>query len=418
MHGILIKTGYLSIIISFSVFVFSTNATSPDNANILASVQQQGYLVADFWVNKSFKSVTSTYYADACSFYGACLFGTANNDSSYTKFILDKYIDNLPNSIPTGDVDKNSVAILPLHLFQMKNDSALLRLGKAAADASLKSAGYKRYAIDDTYMTGSLMIQAYRVTGDTKYLDFCADYIIEYMGKLQQPNGLYWHRVGSKVFWGRGNGWGAASTTELLLSLPLDHPKRAAVLEGFKKHMTGLLAVQKNNGMWMQVLTSTNSKNYEETSGTGMFLFAMFTGLKNGWLDKSSFLDPATKGWNALSGYVGNDGKLKNICVGFWGDGTENSYLNAATEAGNAHGTCAFLWTATAILNLFQQTPVKRQVSPMPLIVPSGKSTSIMVDLTGRIVRIGTTSIRKDRIQSPGFYIYRYNNTTTNRLSF
>ncbi len=62
----------------------------------------------------------------------------------------------------------------------------MLKLGKAAADASVAAGGYKRDAIDDTYMTGSLMIQAYRATRDTKYLDFCADYIVYYMGKLLQ----------------------------------------------------------------------------------------------------------------------------------------------------------------------------------------------------------------------------------------
>jgi rhamnogalacturonyl hydrolase YesR len=42
-------------------------------------------------------------------------------------------------------------------------------------------------------MTGSLMIQAYRATNDTKYLDFCVNYLTSYMNNLQQANGLYWH---------------------------------------------------------------------------------------------------------------------------------------------------------------------------------------------------------------------------------
>jgi unsaturated rhamnogalacturonyl hydrolase len=402
-----IKSRTMMIVLSIISLSAITMAASPVNNEVLVSARAKGKSVADYWVNSSGKSPTSDYYADACSFYGSIRFGEANGDSSYYKKIYNSY-KNRSSPIPTGDVDKNSAGLLPLYLFTKSRDSTMLKLGKAAADASVSAGGYKRYAIDDTYMTGSLMIQAYRATGDTKYLDFCANYILQYMDTLLQPNGLYWHRVGSKVHWCRGNGWGAASTTELLLSLPPDHPKRAAVLAGFKKHMNGLLAVQKASGMWMQVLTSTNSKNFEETSGTGMFLFAMFSGLKNGWLDSATFLEPAKKGWNALAGYVGADGKLKNICVGFWGDGTENSYLNAATEAGNAHGTCAFLWAAAAAIHLFTSPVVgiHEQIAMQQSTFqqPSITGANVVFDLMGRALPV-TASSAASRFALPGFML-------------
>jgi unsaturated rhamnogalacturonyl hydrolase len=402
----IIAFGQLMLLISVIMIT-----ASPSNDEVKASARTTGKSVADYWVNKSGKSATSTYYADACSFYGACLYGAATGDSTYRKTIYSNYKKSMPTSIPTGSVDANSAGLLPLYLFQLTKDSSMLKLGKTAADVSVKNNGYKRYAIDDTYMTGSLMIQAYRATGDASYLDFFADYSIEYTAKLLQSNGLYWHRDGSHIFWGRGNGWGAASETELLLSLPGNHPKRAAVLDGYKKHMAGLLAAQKANGMWMQVLTSTDPKNWEETSGTGMFLFAMFTGLKNGWLDSATFLEPAKKGWKALAGYVGSDGKLKNICVGFWGDGTENSYLTAATEAGNAHGTCAILWAAAAAINLFSpSTGVNRGELTVPARTvetrPTMNGSGILFDLLGRSV-VAPENIDHDAIAKSGLFILR-----------
>ncbi len=345
--------GFLSVLTTLTL-AFTALAAAPANSEVFASAKDVGKSVANYWVNKSGKSITSDYYADACSFYASIRFGEVSGDSSYYATIYKGY-KNRTAAIPTGDVDKNSAGLLPLYLFTKSGDSALLKLGKRAADASVSAGGYKRDAIDDTYMTGSLMIQAYRATGDKKYLDFCADYIVYYMGKLlQESTGLYWHRLDSKNYWSRGNGWGAASTTELLLELPASHAKYADVLAGFKKQMNGLLKVQQDNGMWMQLLDSKASNNWVETSGSAMFLFAMFTGMKNGWIDSTTFLEPAKKGWNALVGYV-KDGKLSNICTGFWGDGTAGSYLAAAhNETGNAHGTCGILWAAAAAINLFK----------------------------------------------------------------
>jgi hypothetical protein len=49
-------------------------------------------------------------------------------------------------------------------------------------------------------MTGSLMVQAYRATGDTSYLNFFADYLLNHTCKLQQFNDFYWHNLqGSKL---------------------------------------------------------------------------------------------------------------------------------------------------------------------------------------------------------------------------
>jgi rhamnogalacturonyl hydrolase YesR len=245
-------------------------------------------------------------------------------------------------------------------LYLIQKDEALLKLGKNAADYNITKGGWVRNAIDDTYMTGSLMVQAYRATNDTKYLNFAAKFIRDYMGKLQQSNGLFWHMPDSKNFWGRGNGWGAASTTELLQELPDTNENYAAVMEGYKKQMKGLLAAQKASGMWMQLLDTDATNNWEESSGTAMFLFAIFTGLKNRCLDDATYLEPAKKGWMALAGYVQN-GKLGNVAAGFWPKSkTASEYLNAAKgQPGDSHGTAAILWAATAAIKYLTSTGVQ-----------------------------------------------------------
>jgi rhamnogalacturonyl hydrolase YesR len=345
------------LITNVLILTITTSAVMAASDPISANAKEKGKLVANDYMSGNRQPNSSSFnYFDACSYYGICMLSMAINDSSLYKSVYTRYKNNKPSSIPTGDVDKNSCGLLPLYLFKLSKDSTLLKLGIAAADNSLQKNGYPRTAIDDTYMTGSLMVQAYRATGDMKYLDFFAEYLITYMGKLQQANGLYWHKLDSKNFWGRGNGWGAASATELLMELPKTHTKYAAVLDGYRKQMTGLLNVQKESGMWMQLLDSKDSKNWEETSGTAMFLFAIFTGLKNGWLDKETFLEPAKKGWTALTGYL-QGGKLTRVAAGFWPTtGTAADYLNASIGGpGDSHGTAAFLWAATAAVEYFSE---------------------------------------------------------------
>jgi rhamnogalacturonyl hydrolase YesR len=75
-------------------------------------------------------------------------------------------------------------------------------------------------------------------------------------------------------------GWAAAGNAELIQILPKEHKNYDEVVTGFKKQMKGFLEVQLDNGMWPQLLGSTDSKNWEETSGTSMFVFALFTGME------------------------------------------------------------------------------------------------------------------------------------------
>lgn len=413
------KPGCITGLLIMACMWKSAPAATPTNDDVKSSAAAKGKLAANDYLSRNILPNSSGFnYFEACSYYGALLFGEATSDSSYYKTTLTRYKNNKPTSIPTGDVDKNSAGLLPLYLFKMSGDSSLLKLGKAAADASLQAKGYPRYAVDDTYMTGSLMVQAYRATKDMKYIDFFAEYMLTYMEKLQQSNGLYWHKTDSKNYWGRGNGWSAAGSTELLQVLPTTHAKYAAVLAGYQKQMKGLLTVQKENGIWMQLLGSTDPKNWEETSGSAMFLFAIFTGLKNGWLESDTFLEPAKKGWMALAGFL-QGAKLASVAAGFWpSTGTASDYLNAAKGApGDSHGTAAFLWAATAAVNFFQPTatiPIRRQ--PATTRAPAGNSMSVVLDLAGRTIGAGNAADRPAEILTPGLYLYRHNATTINRL--
>lgn len=381
------------------------SAAEPSDEAVLASAIAKGKLAANYWVKNSGAATGSDYYADICSYYGACSFGDAQKDSSYYKDINSKYTRTA--AILTDNIDHCSCGILPLHLYLHSAKSNQLQLGKNAADANIQNSGFVRNAIDDTYMTGSLLIQAFRATNTTSYLDFCANFISTYMTNLQQSNGLYWHhRDLSKQFWGRGNGWGAASTAELIQVIPGNHAKHDAIITGYKKQMKGLIDIQRSSGMWQQLLGSSDSRNWEESSGTAMFVFALFTGLRLGILDKETYLSPAKKGWMALATHLGSDGKLNDIAAGFWPSvGDANEYLSAPkAAAGNSHGTAGFLWAATAIVRYYSTITNTVASAPFSLYRPHDEAhgnarvqPDVVFDLKGRKIsstgRGGNTQI-------------------------
>ena len=69
-------------------------------------------------------------------------------------------------------------------------------------------------------------------------------------------------------------------------------------MESYRKMMKSLLQYQGKDGVWRQLIDHPDS--WPETSSTGMFTFAMITGVKNGWLDKKTYAKAARKGWLGL----------------------------------------------------------------------------------------------------------------------
>lgn len=57
------------------------------------------------------------------------------------------------------------------------------------------------------FMITILQSQAYRVTGDNKYIDRTAKEMVYYLDELQRENGMFYHAPDVPYFWARGNGW-------------------------------------------------------------------------------------------------------------------------------------------------------------------------------------------------------------------
>jgi rhamnogalacturonyl hydrolase YesR len=112
--------------------------------------------------------------------------------------------------------------------------------------------------------------------------------------------------------------------------------------------MSSLLRLQGKNGLWRQLLDHPEA--WPETSCTGMFTFAMITGVKEGWLDAKKYSPAARKGWLGLISYLEPNGDIRNVCEGTGKKSDLNYYLTRARNTGDLHGQAPLLWSATALL--------------------------------------------------------------------
>lgn len=297
-------------------------------------------------------------YPETVAWYGALNFAQLSGDKELTAQLIkrfDPFFSTEAALIPAPvHVDSTVFGAVPLQIYIETRDPRYLRMGLRFADQQWENAtpdgltAQSRYWIDDMYMITLVQVQAYRATGDAKYINRAAMEMTAYLDKLQQPNGLFFHAPDAPFYWGRGNGWVAAGMTELLRSLPANHPQRARIMESYRKMTSTLLRLQGKDGLWRQLLDHPEA--WPETSCSAMFTFAMITGVQQGWLDGKKYGRAARKGWLGLLSYLEPNGDLRNVCEGTNKMNDLNYYLNRARNTGDLHGQAPLLWCAGAFL--------------------------------------------------------------------
>jgi hypothetical protein len=83
-----------------------------------------------------------------------------------------------------------------------------------------------------------------------------------------------------------------------------------------------------------------------------MFVFALTTGVDEGWLPEVPYKQAAMDGWVALADYVLPDGRVTEICTGTGASTDVQYYFDRPREIGNPHGQAAVIWAATAMERL------------------------------------------------------------------
>jgi rhamnogalacturonyl hydrolase YesR len=311
---------------------------------------------------------TQITYPDVCAWIGGLWFAQVTNDKPMLNQLEARFnplFDTQKNLLPKPNhVDNNVFGSLAFELYLQTKLTKYLDLGLLYADSqwilpenakpeekAYADNGYSwqtRIWIDDMFMITAVQSQAYRATGDRKYIDRAAKEMVLYLDKIQLENGLFYHSPNAHFSWGRGNGWMAVGMAEMLRNIPKDDPYKERIMNGYKKMMASLLKFQEKDGMWRQIIDDPEA--WKETSATAMFTYAMITGVKNGWLDKKTYGASARKGWLALITYINQDDELTEVCEGTNIKNDRNHYLQRKRNVGDLHGQAPLIWCATALL--------------------------------------------------------------------
>ncbi|NQX43505.1 Rhamnogalacturonyl hydrolase YesR [Pedobacter steynii] len=371
-------TGLISCFFFSGIALLQAQSKSADLKNWPkgSSPKEIGTRVADHFVvtpHTNFGKPTPPKvitYPESCTWYGALTFAKASGNKKLTRDLAERFEPLFgveSKMIPVPDhVDYCVFGAVPLELYLQTNDKKYLDLGISIAEKQwgppegprVKEESHEFYKqgytwqtrlwIDDMYMITALQAQAFRATGNQKYIDRAAKEMVFYLDQLQKPNGLFYHAPDVPFYWGRGDGWMAAGMTELLSSMPKNNPNRERIMKGYTDMMASLLKYQGKNGMWNQLIDDPEA--WAETSATGMFTFAMITGVKKGWLDKEIYGKAARNGWLGLVSYINENSEVTEVCEGTNKKNDRQYYLDRKRNTGDLHGQAPILWCATALL--------------------------------------------------------------------
>jgi rhamnogalacturonyl hydrolase YesR len=306
-------------------------------------------------------------YPDVCVWLGGLWFSEVTGNQELIDrlirrfqplFTTEQYLQPQPDH-----VDNNVFGAIPLELYLITHEEKYRELGMKYAntqwevpeDATSEEKAWAdndyswqtRLMIDDMFMITAIQSQAYRVTGDIKYIERAAREMIVYLDTIQLPGGLFYHGPSAPFCWARGNGWMAVGMTEILRILPEDNVYRPVIMQGYLKMMNALKTYRKENGMWRQLVD--DEELWEETSGSAMFTYAIIMGVKNKWLPPDVFGPIARKAWLALCSRIEDNGDIQAVCEGTGTDEHRQHYIDRRPITGDWHGQAPMLWCAYAL---------------------------------------------------------------------
>ncbi len=219
---------------------------------------------------------------------------------------------------------------------------------------------YHTMWLDDLYMAIPALLQMGVSTGDPSYF---TEAIFQYesykkrMFNTQLNIFMHGYLVGAdthpEFHWGRANGWAILTLCEMLEYLPANHPKRPELLIQFKKHLSGLMALQDGTGFWHQLLDKNDS--YLETSATAIYCYVIAKGISKGWLDVRIYAPAALLAYQAIQTRISESGHVEGTCVGTGLAWDPAFYYHRPVSPFAAHGYGPVLLASAAMLEMIEK---------------------------------------------------------------
>jgi rhamnogalacturonyl hydrolase YesR len=275
--------------------------------------------------------------------------------------------------------------------YLLKKDPAMLKptLDWLATDAPNSPGGAKLWfghapapfdgpLYSDSLFAMPVFALLHKATGDSKHLETLDHFARTVTDELfDKEEGLYYRDgsfigkktpAGRKILWSRGNGWVFAGLPRTLECLPADDPRREFFLTRMRTMAAALAKCQGGDGFWRPNLADPEHVPVPESSGTAFFCHGMAWGIRNGVLDKETYLPVVKKAWTALAGAVSPTGMVQ------WGQQVGDRPSNTQQAESHEYVTGAFLLAASEVLRLTEagllKTDATSGASATPLLPP------------------------------------------------
>jgi len=213
--------------------------------------------------------------------------------------------------------------------------------------------------VDGVFMGQIFLVRYGKVIGDRTY---AFSEVVKQMTliaeKCQKENGLLLHgwdesksaswadkNTGlAREVWSEGLGWYAVLIAEVFDYLPADQPGRDHLMEVLHKICLGLKNAQDpKTGMWCQVVDKCDVPgNWDETSGTGMFIYLLQKSIDKGYISKSKYNSVVRKAYIGIikKAVVNKEGLADLIeCSSI---GIQNSYADYITQKKDVNTFASF----------------------------------------------------------------------------
>jgi len=115
----------------------------------------------------------------------------------------------------------------------------------------------------------------------------------DFVPPYKEPNGR-------NCYWSRGNGWVLAALVRVLSLLPVSDPHRKEYLQDYLDMVQALAPLQRGDGFWNVSLQDSTHFGGKELTGTALFTYGISWGIRQGWLDKKTYLPVVAAAWNGM----------------------------------------------------------------------------------------------------------------------
>lgn len=218
---------------------------------------------------------------------------------------------------------------------------------------------YNAIWLDDMFMALPSMAVRSHYAKDPKQLDAAADIASGFFKRMWMPEkNIFRHGYledasrQPSMAWGRANGWAILTMCQLLDFLPEGHPRRAEILDMYRKHAAGLAELQGIDGFWHQLLD--RPETYEETSATAIFAYALAHGVNEGWLEATTYGPVAQLAWEAVSTKINDKGEVEGVCVGTGMGFDPAYYAYRPVSVKAAHGYGPAIWAGAEVYRMLK----------------------------------------------------------------